>query len=591
MLASRAWLFGWLVACASASAQAPQAPTPAPSPAPSAPTLPSLGDSDTQHMSLNEERRLGLSIMREIRQHPAYLDDPLLQDYVGGIWRSLVRAAQARGDLDEALLRQLPLEVFLVRDRNVNAMALPGGFVGVYLPLITLTTNRDQLASVLAHELTHVSQRHIARGVAAQERSSLIGLATVLLGVVAATRGGNADVANAAIAGGQGLAMQGQINFTRAMEHEADRIGLAVLQRAGFSPMGQVQMFERLGAHTGVFDDGSFPYLRSHPLSVERVAEANNRVMLATTRAPAATVEHTLMQARARLLADTSQAALQRHITVPTPAQAQHALPALYAATLAHLLLANPAAADASARQLLAHADQAGVLPANDAPARRVLQLLHADVLVANGQAAHALQVLQAICATPLQPAVVTPVVAPDAAPFSAPFPAPETDVRRSRLLARAQAMVSKPAASTEPHTTSAREVLEELQVWLTDHPQDASAWGASARLAQALNQTVRSLRAQAEARAALGDVVGAIDRLRAAQRSSAQAEDHIERSIVESRLRQLQAQRRQEVLEAREAARGRDRDRDRDRDPERPQVHANSATRPSALTPPSRTR
>ena len=118
-----------------------------------------------------------------------------------------------------------------MRDRSVNAFALPGGYVGVHLGLIAMTGTRDELASVLAHELSHVTQRHIARGIANSKRQSLIGLAAMILGVLAASRAGSADGANAAIVGGQAAAIQGQLNFSRDMEREADRIGFARADR------------------------------------------------------------------------------------------------------------------------------------------------------------------------------------------------------------------------------------------------------------------------------------------------------------------------------------------------------------------------
>jgi predicted Zn-dependent protease len=124
--------------------------------------LPSLGDSASEDLPVGAERRLGGQIMAEIKRDPAYLDDPLLLDYVRSLWRPLLEAARERGDIGAELDQAFSWEIFLVQDRSVNAFALPGGYVGVHLGLMAVTATRDELAAVLAHELSHVSQRHIA---------------------------------------------------------------------------------------------------------------------------------------------------------------------------------------------------------------------------------------------------------------------------------------------------------------------------------------------------------------------------------------------------------------------------------------------
>ncbi len=210
--------------------------------------LPSLGDSVSDDFGVGAERRLGERIMREIRRDPAYLDDPPLLDYVQSLWAPLLEVARARGDIGPDTDPAFAWEVFLVRDRSVNAFALPGGFVGVHLGLIAMTTARDELASVMAHELAHVTQRHIARGMTNAQQQSLVGLAAMILGMLAATRAGGADVAQAVIVGSQAAMAQGQLNYSRDMEREADRIGWGMFVGAGFAPSGMANMFERLDA-------------------------------------------------------------------------------------------------------------------------------------------------------------------------------------------------------------------------------------------------------------------------------------------------------------------------------------------------------
>ena len=229
-----------LLAAALASA-VPVAPAQTQTPA-SAIRLPALGDAAGEDFTVGTERRLGEQIMAELRRDPDYLDDPLLLDYVQSLWAPLLSVARQRGDITADTDSGLAWETFLVRDRAVNAFALPGGFVGVHLGLIAMTTSRDELAAVLAHELSHVTQRHIARSITSSSRQSLVGLAALLLGVLAASRSGNSDATQAVIVGSQAAMVQGQLNFSRDMEREADRIGWGMHSGAGFAPVGVASM-------------------------------------------------------------------------------------------------------------------------------------------------------------------------------------------------------------------------------------------------------------------------------------------------------------------------------------------------------------
>ncbi|MCW5633404.1 MAG: M48 family metalloprotease [Rubrivivax sp.] len=529
------------------------------------PRLPALGDAATEDLSIGDERRLGEQIMREARRDPAILDDPVLLAYVQSLWQPLVRAARERGDIDDTLARQFPWEIFLVRDRSVNAFALPGGYVGVHLGLIAITGNRDQLASVLAHELTHVTQRHIARGVGNARNASLVSIAAVLLGVLAASRANNIDVANAAIMGGQGAALQGQLNFSRDMEREADRIGYAVLTGAGFAAGGMAQMFERLQGNAAVADSGAFPYLRTHPLTVERISEARSRTLLGGRDAmPAPTLMHTLMQARARVLMDRSTPALQRLVGGATSSpQPADRIAALYAAALAQAQLGSGLAAEDLAQQALR---QARALSPRDAEAERVLVIMQAEARLAANDGAGAWRVLESP-----EAAAVPPSGAP--APGRADGLASRTmrDAgERSLLTLRAQSALKWHERDAAAAAGAVRASTEALQTWLTEHAQDAPAWELLAGTAEALGQRLRSMRAGAEARAALGDLTGAIDRLRAAQAAArapassppgggtaASQPDFIDASIIDTRLRQLLEERRQLALEARQRGGG----------------------------------
>src|SRR6187402_723456 len=322
---------------------APQAQS-SPQPPSAAIRLPALGDAGGEDFTIGIERRLGDQIMSELRRDRDYLDDPILLDYVQSLWTPLLAAARQRGDIGVDNDGALAWETFLVRDRSVNAFALPGGYVGVHLGLIAMTTSSDELAAVLAHELSHVSQRHIARRIASAGRQSIVGMAAMLLGLLAASRAGSGDAAQAAIVGSQAAMVQGQLNFSRDMEREADRIGWGVHDSAGFAPAGVASMFEKMENASRLNDSGGFPYLRSHPLTVERIGEARTRVEAAAGPRSAARIslDHQLMQARARLLMDGTVAALRRQQAMDAPAPAARAADrttALYASAMASLQL------------------------------------------------------------------------------------------------------------------------------------------------------------------------------------------------------------------------------------------------------------
>ncbi|MBX3599469.1 MAG: M48 family metalloprotease [Rubrivivax sp.] len=494
--------------------------------------LPALGESASEDLTVGAERRIGDQIMLEGRRDPAYLDDPVLLSYLQSLWAPLVAAARDRGDIGADTGPLFAWEVFLLRDRSVNAFALPGGYVGMHLGMIALATSSDQIASVLAHELVHVTQRHIARSIAPAQRASLLGLAALLLGIIAASRTGNSDFASAGIMAGQGAAIQGQLNFSRDMEREADRIGYGLLASAGFDTGGMGAMFERLDGATRLADNNSFPYLRSHPLTVDRISEARNRSLMdGGSRVAPPQFLHSLMQARARVLMDESAQALQRlngETSSPEPAdQAQ----ALYAGALAASKLNDHDRAERQAAEALALARAA---PRREPAAERLLHLLQAQVRLARGDARGAAQALQAL----------------DSAP-----PAGASGIgERAELLLRAQAQVALQRLQPGHDPAALRRSAETLQTWLADVPQDALVWEQLAVATDALGLKLRSMRAAAEARAAVGDLTGAIDRLRAAQAAArgASGQDFIEASVIDARLRQLATQRRQLALEAR---------------------------------------
>lgn len=485
--------------------------------------LPALGESVSDDFAVGTERRLGDQVMREVRRDPDYLDDPVLQAYLDSIWQPLVKAARERGEITPETDTLFAWESFLVRDKSVNAFALPGGFVGVHLGLLSMTATPDEVAAVLGHELSHVTQRHIARSMVSSQRQSIVGLAALILGVLAASRSQNADAMQAVVAGSQAGMAQAQLNFSRDMEREADRVGYGVMSDAGFSPAGVSAMFEKLEHANRLNDSGNYPYLRSHPLTTERIGEARSRSSFAGTKLHPS-LEHSMMQARARVLMDPSVQALRRQQgadAVAASAPLPERLQGLYGSALASTQLRDWARADQALDKALA-----ALQPAPDAKAERALQWLRLQSLVARGDGAGALKL-----ADTLGP----------------------TDTR-SALLLRSQAATAAASAKSPQWQTAARQSMEALQTWVSLHPHDATAWSQLSQNAAQLGLRLRSVRAEAESRAALGDFGGAIDRLRAGQRfaRSAAAEDFVDASIVEARLRDLEHQRRQLMAEMR---------------------------------------
>ncbi len=249
--------------------------------------LPDLGDASRGTLSDKQEERIGREIMRQIRESSDYLDDAVVADYLDHLGDRLVAASTTPGR---------HFEFFPVRDSTINAFALPGGYIGVHTGLISAARNESELAGVLSHEIAHVTQQHIARMVDNQRSASVISLAALAVAILAARS--NSQVAEAALAGGTALSMQNQLDFTRENEREADRVGLRILDQAGFAPQGMASFFERLQAQGRLYDNNAPSYLRTHPLTFERIADMQNRVGELPYRQHADSADFLLVRAR-----------------------------------------------------------------------------------------------------------------------------------------------------------------------------------------------------------------------------------------------------------------------------------------------------
>lgn len=254
--------------------------------------LPELGDSSASLISPQMERKIGEQAMQEIRlRDPHFLDDPEVTDYVNNIGQRIVSASgEGRRDF----------EFFLIRDNTINAFAMPGGFVGVNTGLLLAAQTESEFAGVLAHEVAHVMQHHIARLISKQEQMSIPTLAAIIVGLLAARA--SPDLAQAVIIGAGATGIQSQLNYTRDFEREADRIGFQFLQQAGFDVTGMGTFFGRMQKATQLYENNAPSYLRTHPLTTERIADMQNRAQMAAYKQVPDSLEFHLV--RARLLAE-----------------------------------------------------------------------------------------------------------------------------------------------------------------------------------------------------------------------------------------------------------------------------------------------
>jgi predicted Zn-dependent protease len=248
--------------------------------------LPDLGTAAVNTFSLEKEMVYGDAYMRVIRSSAPLLTDPVLSQYLSELGNKLV--AHATGV-------KTPFYFFLLRNDEINAFAFFGGHVGVHTGLFLNADTESELASVLAHEITHVTQRHLARSLEAQEKSStatIAGLLGAILLTIAAPQAGMAALATT-----QALATQAKINYTRLHEKEADRIGMQILVEAGFDQNGAANFFAELATRYR-FTTTPPQMLLTHPLPESRITDARNRAAQYPNRYIADNLNYQLAKAR-----------------------------------------------------------------------------------------------------------------------------------------------------------------------------------------------------------------------------------------------------------------------------------------------------
>lgn len=261
--------------------------------------LPDLGDPSQTELSPQQERQIGEQSMFEIRASKSYLDDAEINDYLNQLGYKLVANSNEPGQ---------DFEFFAINDHAINAFALPGGFVGVNSGLILVAQSESELASVMAHEISHVTQHHLARMIAGQKVDSLATIAAVAVAILAARS--NPDVSMAAITGAGASSIQRQLTFTREHEQEADRIGLNILQKSGFDVRAMPTFFERLQRGTRLLDNNAPYWMRTHPITSERIADIENRVRQIPYRLVADSLDFQLVHSKLLVMDKTPQAAV-----------------------------------------------------------------------------------------------------------------------------------------------------------------------------------------------------------------------------------------------------------------------------------------
>ena len=256
--------------------------------------LPDMGNSAGNILSQNEERQYAKALLRQMRALDVLVNDPLINDYFQAMGFKLV----AQSDKPEK-----EFHFVVLNESRINAFAAPGGVIALHSGLILAADSEHEVAGVLAHEVAHITQLHLYRALESSQRMT-IPIALAMLGLVLAG-GGSGEAVQGALLGGTAMSQQMQINFTRHNEYEADRIGITTLSLAGYDPEGMAGFFSKLQRLTRPNGEGPPEFLRTHPVSVNRIAEARNRALNMPRVQPGNGLEFFLMQSRLRALVES----------------------------------------------------------------------------------------------------------------------------------------------------------------------------------------------------------------------------------------------------------------------------------------------
>lgn len=460
-------------------------------------TLPDLGDSASGDLSPLAEQRIGAQIMRDIRWHePSYLRDAEVEDYLNQLGDRLVAAGSGAG---------MSFEFFGVSDPSLNAFAMPGGKIGVHTGLILAAQSESELAGVLSHEISHVTQRHIARMIGQQGQTSILMLASMLVAILAAKS--SAQVSQAAIMTGQAVGLNSQLSYSRDFENEADRLGVQNLAAAGFDVRGMVSFFERLQKNSRLYENNAPAYMRTHPLTADRITEMENRVGRLPYRQVPDSLDFQLVRAKLRLAGPVS-AELLAELEAAARGPRAGVVPR-YALVRAYL-----------ARKRLNDADQAMTGLRAEAARQGVVSPLFAGLA---GELRLALR----------DPAGAARIFHDGRQRF------PQA---RSLLYGELGALIDAGQAQ-EALALSKSEVLAAAG--------DANLWEFQGRAESALGLRLAQHRSVAEVYAIQGNFAGAVQQLELAQKAG--DGDFFEHSAVDSRLRELKLLLAEQMKEMRE--------------------------------------
>lgn len=454
------------------------------------PDLPDLGEVGAEEFSPAQESQLGEEIMREIRKDPAWLDDPLTGEYINRLGQ---RLAAASNDSPRNF------SFFVVKNNTLNAFALPGGYIGVHSGLILAAQSESELAGVLGHEIGHVTQRHIAQLVGKQKK---LGTA-LLVAVLAALASGNSQVRGATMMAGAAGAAQAQLAYSRDFEREADRVGLQTLEAAGFDVRGMAGFFERLQRASRLYENNAPAYLRTHPLTTERIADMENRVMGMRYRQVPDSADFRYTRVRLRVQSQPAADALRTFTSLVESTPGDDSL--RYGLALAQLRLGR---LDEAAREL-AELRRAAAAPPP------FIAILSSDLAMARRDAATAIEELTA---------------ASRASPASMSI---------SYALAEAYIAGGRP-----------QEAAREVRRVLAGHGGDSRLWQLLSRANAALGKRAARHRAQAEVYILQGSYQAAFEQLELARKAG--DGDFYEMSAIDARLREIRGRAQEEQRRAR---------------------------------------
>ncbi len=419
--------------------------------------LPDLGEVSRQYFSDQEEQAIGRAIMRDVYVDPRYLDDPEIEAYLNQLGYKLVSVSTRN---------QREFTFFVVNDPTINAFAMPGGNIGVHTGLLLAAQSESELASVVAHEISHVTQDHIARMIAAQSQSQWPTMAALALALLAARS--NPNVASAAVASTQAYSIQNQLNYSRDYEREADRLGYEMLTRADYDPRGMSGFFSRLQRANRFYDSSAPAYLRTHPLTTERIADMQARSEGSSYQQVEDSLEFQLVRARLRAQENSPADAVLAARTALKEKRYGSETAARYGLATALVRARQFKDAESEVQKLL-----------SGKPASPMIQQLAADTALAAGNQALALQRYQA---------------------GNAAHPG-----YRPLQYGHIQALL---AAGRNG------DALKQVDKELSLYPLDRRLWRLAAQTHAQLGHRLQSHRAQAEAAALSGNLVAAIEQV-----------------------------------------------------------------------------